>query len=105
MDLASLYRRAACLVYPSLYEGLGLPPLEAMACGCPVAAANVAALPETVGEAAVLFDPLDPDAMAEAILETDERRAELRELGLARAAGFTWAEAARRHEEVYRSVA
>jgi glycosyltransferase involved in cell wall biosynthesis len=103
-DLASLYRRAACLVYPSLYEGLGLPPLEAMACGCPVAAANVAALPETVGEAAVLFDPLDPDAMAEAILETDERRAELRELGLARAAGFTWAEAARRHEDLYRSL-
>jgi glycosyltransferase involved in cell wall biosynthesis len=104
-DLASLYRRAACLVYPSLYEGLGLPPLEAMACGCPVAAANVAALPETVGEAAVLFDPLDPDAMAEAILETDERREELRGLGLARAASFTWPEAARRHEELYRSLA
>jgi glycosyltransferase involved in cell wall biosynthesis len=104
-ELASLYRRAACLVYPSLYEGLGLPPLEAMACGCPVAAANAGAIPETVGEAAVLFDPLDPDAMAEAILETDDRRAELRELGLAHAAGFTWAEAVRRHDELYRSLA
>jgi glycosyltransferase involved in cell wall biosynthesis len=104
-ELASLYRRAACLVYPSLYEGLGLPPLEAMACGCPVAAAYAGAIPETVGEAAVLFDPLDPDAMAEAILETDDRRAELRELGLAHAAGFTWAEAVRRHDELYRSLA
>ncbi len=93
-ELASLYRRAACLVYPSLYEGFGLPPLEAMACGCPVAAADAGAIPETVGDAAVLFDPLDPEAMAEAILETDDRRAELRELGLAHAARFTWAEAA-----------
>ncbi len=103
-ELASLYRRAACLVYPSLYEGFGLPPLEAMACGCPVAAADAGAIPETVGDAAVLFDPLDPEAMAEAILETDDRRAELRELGLAHAAGFTWAEAARRHDELYTSL-
>ena len=103
-ELASLYRRAACLVYPSLYEGFGLPPLEAMACGCPVAAASAGAIPEAVGEAAVLFDPLDPEGMAEAILETDDRRAELRELGLARAEGFTWAEAVRRHDELYRSL-
>jgi glycosyltransferase involved in cell wall biosynthesis len=103
-DLASLYRRAACLVYPSLYEGLGVRPLEAMACGCPVAVSNAGALPETVGDAAVLFDPLDPDAIAEAILETDERRDELRELGLARAADFTWAEAVRLHDELYRSL-
>jgi glycosyltransferase involved in cell wall biosynthesis len=104
-ELASLYRRAACLVYPSLYEGFGLPPLEAMACGCPVAASNAGGIPEAVGEAAVLFDPLDPEAMAEAILETDDRRAELRALGLARAAGFTWVEAAHRHDELYRSLA
>ena len=91
-------------MYPSLYEGFAAPPLEAMACGCAVAAADAGGIPETVGEAAVLFDPLDPEAMAEAILETDERRAELRELGLARAAGFTWAEAARRHDELYRSL-
>jgi glycosyltransferase involved in cell wall biosynthesis len=104
-ELASLYRRAACLVFPSLYEGFGLPPLEAMASGCPVAASNVAAIPEVCDGAAVLFDPLDPDSIAEAILETDTRSQELRELGLARAAGFTWEETARRHEDVYRSLA
>lgn len=103
-ELASLYRRAACLVFPSLYEGFGLPPLEAMASGCPVAASNVAAIPEVCGGAAVLFDPFDPDAIAAAILETDERSAELRKLGLARAASFAWDETARRHEDVYRSL-
>jgi glycosyltransferase involved in cell wall biosynthesis len=104
-ELASLYRRAACVVYPSLYEGFALPPLEAMACGCVVAASNAAAIPEVCGGAAVLFDPLDPESIVQAILETDERRAELSELGLFRAAAFTWEDAARRHEEVYRSVA
>jgi glycosyltransferase involved in cell wall biosynthesis len=102
--LASLYRRAACLVYPSLYEGFGLPVLEAMACGCPVAATNAGAVPEIAGDAAVLFDPTDVDAMAAAIVETDSRRDELRELGLARAATFTWDETARRHEDVYRAA-
>jgi glycosyltransferase involved in cell wall biosynthesis len=103
-QLASLYRRAACLVYPSLYEGFGLPPLEAMACGCPVAASNAGAIPEVCGEAAVLFDPTDVEAIGAAILEVDSRRDELRELGLARAAQFTWDEAARRHEDVYRAA-
>ena len=104
-ELASLYRRAACLVFPSLYEGFARPPLEAMACGCPVACSKAAALPELVGDAAVLFDPLDPKAIADAILETDDRREELRALGLERAATFTWEEAARRHEEMYRTLA
>ncbi len=104
-ELASLYRRAACLVYPSLYDGFATPPLQAMACGCPVAAADAGALPEICDGSAVLFDPLDPEAMAEAILETDDRRSELRELGLERAAAFTWDESARRHDEVYRSLA
>jgi glycosyltransferase involved in cell wall biosynthesis len=99
--LASLYRRAACLVYPSLYEGFGLPVLEAMACGCPVAASNAGAIPEVAGEAAALFDPTDVEAMAAAVLEADERRDELRQLGLARAARFTWEENARRHDGVY----
>jgi len=103
-QLASLYRRAACLVYPSLYEGFGIPPLEAMACGCPVAASNAGAIPEVCGDAAVLFDPTDVDAMAAAILEADSRRDELSTLGLARAAGFTWDETARRHEDVYRAA-
>jgi len=102
--LASLYRRAACLVFPSLYEGFGLPVLEAMACGCPVAASNAGAIPEVAGDAAVLFDPTDVDAMAEAMLEADRRRDELRSLGLTQAAKYTWDETARRHEDVYRGA-
>jgi glycosyltransferase involved in cell wall biosynthesis len=104
-QLASLYRRAACLVFPSLYEGFGLPPLEAMACGCPVAASTAGALPEVCGDAAVLFDPTDVEEMAAAMVEADTRREELRELGLARAARYTWEESARLHEDVYREVA
>jgi len=100
-ELASLYRRAACLVYPSLYEGFGLPPLEAMACGCPVAASNVTAVPEVCGNAAVLFDPEDADSIAAGILETQDREDELRTRGYARAAQFTWEETARRHDVVY----
>ena len=104
-ELASLYRRAAVLVFPSLYEGFGMPPLEAMASGCPVAAANVAAIPEVCGDAAVFFDPLDPEAIVAGILEADERSEELREKGLAHAARFTWNETARMHEDAYVAAA
>ncbi|MBA3788052.1 MAG: glycosyltransferase family 4 protein [Actinobacteria bacterium] len=103
-ELVSLYRRAACLVFPSLYEGFGQPPLEAMACGCPVAASRAGALPEACGDAAALFDPTDAEDMAavvSAVLESPER---LVAMGLERAAQFTWAETARRHEAVYRSL-
>jgi glycosyltransferase involved in cell wall biosynthesis len=103
-ELASLYRRAACLVFPSLYEGFGLPPLEAMACGCPVAASNVAAIPEVCGDAAVLFDPNDPESIANAVLEADSRSEELRAKGLARVAAFTWESSARAHDEVYKAA-
>jgi glycosyltransferase involved in cell wall biosynthesis len=65
--LTLLYNRAALFVYPSLYEGFGLPPLEAMACGCPVVASNVTALPETLGDAALLVDPLSVPAITEAM--------------------------------------
>jgi glycosyltransferase involved in cell wall biosynthesis len=104
-ELASLYRRAACVAYPSLYEGFPLPPLEAMACGCVVAASSAAGVTEACADAAALFDPFDPESIADAILETDDRREELRDRGLFRAAEFTWEDAARRHEDVYRSLA
>jgi glycosyltransferase involved in cell wall biosynthesis len=100
-ELVELYRRAACLVFPSLYEGFGLPPVEAMACGCPVAAADVGSLPEVCGGAAVLFDPRDPGAIAAGVDEALTRSAELSELGLRRAATFTWDETARAHDRIY----
>jgi glycosyltransferase involved in cell wall biosynthesis len=103
-ELASLYRTAACLVFPSLYEGFGLPPLEAMASGCPVAAASTGAIPEICGDAAVYFDATDPQAIANGIREALALADELRELGLARAASFTWEETARLHESLYRAV-
>ena len=100
-ELVDLYRRAACLVFPSLYEGFGLPPVEAMACGCPVAAAAAGSLPEVCGDAAVLFDPLDPEAIAAGVDEALARSAELSERGLERAATFTWDETARAHDRIY----
>lgn len=103
-ELALLYRRAACLVFPSLYEGFGLPLLEAMACGCPVAASNRGAIPETCGDAAVLFDPEDAHAMVNGVRDALARADELRERGIARAAGFTWEATAGRHEAVYAAV-
>ena len=97
----SLYRRASALVFPSLYEGFGLPPIEAMACGCPVASSNAGSLPEIVGDAAVLFDPHDPAAIAAGIVEALDRGRELRERGVAQAARFTWDATARAHDRVY----
>jgi glycosyltransferase involved in cell wall biosynthesis len=103
-ELVDLYRRAACVVFPSLYEGFGAPPLEAMACGTPVAASNVASLPEVCGDAAVLFDPHDVAAIAGGIREALARSNALTALGLERALLFTWAAAAERHEVAYRSA-
>ena len=103
-ELAALYRRASALVFPSLYEGFGQPPLEAMASGCPVAAANAGALPEVCGDAARLFDPLDPEAIAAAVVDVVDDRAGWRARGLERAGLFSWDATARATEAVYREL-
>lgn len=105
--LAILYRLASVFVFPSLYEGFGLPPLEAMASGTPVVTSNVSSLPEVVGDAAVLVDPLDAHAIAEGIAHVlyDPRlREELRRRGLARAGSFSWEAAARQVRTIYGEV-
>jgi glycosyltransferase involved in cell wall biosynthesis len=103
-ELLSLYRRAAALVFPSLYEGFGQPPLEAMACGCPVACSNAASLPEVVGDAARLFDPESPENMATAVEEVLDDPDEWARRGLERAKLFSWDACARAHEGVYREL-
>ncbi len=100
-EVDDLMRRAAALVFPSLYEGFGLPPLEAMACGCPVACSNAASLPEVVGDAARLFDPRDPQAIAAAVDDVLRGPAEWSRLGIERARGFSWERTARGHDAVY----
>jgi glycosyltransferase involved in cell wall biosynthesis len=97
----ALYRLAAAVVFPSLYEGFGLPPIEAMACGCPVACSRAGSLPEVVGDAAVLFDPTDAAAIAAGVLEALARADELSTRGIERAASFTWDATARAHDRVY----
>lgn len=106
--LAAFYRLARVFVFPSLYEGFGLPPLEAMACGAPVVTSNVSSLPEVAGGAALLVDPYDPDAIASGIVQavTDERlRADLISRGLARARSFSWPQSVKKIHEIYMDVA
>jgi glycosyltransferase involved in cell wall biosynthesis len=103
-DLAELYRTASALVFPSLYEGFGQPPLEAMASATPVAVSRAGSLPEVCGDAALYFEPTSVDEIAEAILAVLERPGHLVERGLERASRFTWDATARRHEVVYRAL-
>ncbi len=105
--LAVMYRLAGVFVFPSLYEGFGLPPLEAMASGTPVVTSNVSSLPEVAGDAAVLVDPYHPEAIADGIYHvlTDEQlRKELRHRGVARAGMFSWEQSVRRVRKIYSDV-
>jgi alpha-1,3-rhamnosyl/mannosyltransferase len=92
-DLVGVLAGARCFVYPSLHEGYGFPPLEAMACGTPVVTSATSSLPEVVGDAGLLVDPRDEEAVAgavERLLGDDDLHASLRAAGLARAASYTW---------------
>jgi glycosyltransferase involved in cell wall biosynthesis len=105
--LAILYRLAGVFVFPSLYEGFGLPPLEAMASGTPVITSNVSSLPEVVGDAAFLIDPYEADAIADAmrrVLSEPALRADLRARGLRRVREFSWERSVARVREIYGEV-
>ena len=105
--LWALYRQATLLVYPSLYEGFGIPPLEAMACDCPVVCSNTSSLPEVVGSAAEYFDPLNGEMMAyaiERVATAPTRAAELRGLGRENIRRFSWGKCAQEHLAVYQRL-
>lgn len=106
-DLPLWYNAASLLVFPSVYEGFGLPVAQAMACGAPVVAADTSSIPEVVGEAAILFDPQDTEALTaslDALLAEPSLAAELRARGLARARAFSWRASAETLATVYRQV-
>ena len=106
--LAALYHLADVFVFPSLYEGFGLSPLEALACGTPVVSSNVSSLPEVLGDAAILTDPYAPESIADGIaraLDDAPLRAELRRKGLARAEAFSWEHSVSEVRRIYGEVA
>lgn len=106
--LVSLYNGASVFVYPSLYEGFGLPILEAMACGCPVICSNVSSLPEVAGDAALLIDPQRPEELSHAldrVFTDSEVRRQMVTRGLERAREFTWQKTAARTLDVFAGVA
>jgi glycosyltransferase involved in cell wall biosynthesis len=106
-DLPALYSSATTFVWPSLYEGFGLPPLEAMACGSPVVCSNASSLPEVVGDAALLFNPENTDELRERlryVVRDEALRRDLRARGLARAAAFSWQRTAEETVRVYEMV-
>ena len=104
-ELARLYRGALCVAYPSLYEGFGIPVLEALACAAPVVTSEASAMAEVAGDAAVLVDPREVDAIAAGIAEAIARRDELARLGPERASRYTWAASAEATVDVYKELA
>jgi glycosyltransferase involved in cell wall biosynthesis len=107
-ELPSFYNLARLLVFPSLFEGFGIPLVEAMACGCPVVCSNATCLPEIIGDAGITFDPMSPEDMAEkiwSVWSNDEQGKRMRQKGLERAKMFDWGEAARKTISVYENTA
>jgi glycosyltransferase involved in cell wall biosynthesis len=108
LTLTQLYQQASAFVYPSLYEGFGLPPLEAMLHYCPVVSSHASAMPEVLGDAAEFFDPNQIDSIAQALERvafSNDRRQELITKGVERLKAFTWQACAERHLSLYQSVA
>ena len=106
--LVSLYRQALAFAYPSLHEGFGIPPLEAMSLDCPVLCSDASSIPEVVGDAACLFDPTDVGAICNAldlVIGSSDLRAQLIQRGRKRASQFTWERCAEQSMEVYRDLA
>lgn len=106
-ELQTLYQQATMLVYPSLYEGFGIPPLEAMSSGCPVITSNASSLPEVVADAGILIDPTDTNALSDAmqhLLTHPAQASLLREKGYRQAARFSWARCAEETVAVYRQM-
>jgi glycosyltransferase involved in cell wall biosynthesis len=106
-DLGKIYNLARLFVYPSLYEGFGLPPLEAMACGCPVIVSQAASLPEVCGDAACYVDPLETSSIREGmerVLSEESLRTALTSKGLKRAEKFSWEKCAEAHLAVFEEL-
>ena len=106
-DKISLYKMAEIFVFPSLYEGFGMPVLEAMACGVPVITSNVSSLPEVAGKAAILVNPLKVEEMTDAyskILSNEEFREKMIEEGIEQSKKFQWKESARKLEKIYEEL-
>jgi glycosyltransferase involved in cell wall biosynthesis len=104
-DLVAVLAGARCFLYPSLHEGFGFPPLEAMACGTPVVTSDRSSLPEVVGDAGLLVDPRSVEAVAagvERVVRDDDLHARLRESGIRRAASYTWERCADETVAAYR---
>jgi glycosyltransferase involved in cell wall biosynthesis len=104
--LASLYKHAFCFIYPSFYEGFGIPPLEAMSMGCPVIASNASSIPEVVGDAAILFDPHSEDELVNAItsLRNESKRSDLIKSGFEQEKKFSWEKMANEILDIYNNI-